>query len=63
MNFTSSSRDEKHCQILKITFVVITTIETYRETFIQPSVRAGGHPGTPGSTGPAVLRELYSVSR
>ena len=31
---TSSSRDEKHCQILKITFVVITTIETYREAFI-----------------------------
>ena len=27
-----------------------------------PSVMAGGHPGTPGSTGPVVLRELYSVS-
>lgn len=29
----------------------------------QMLYRAGGNPGTPGSTGPAVLRELYSVSR
>ena len=57
-------RDEKYCQILKITFVVIHNNRNIPwNLYSEPSVKAGGHPGTPGSTGPAVLRELYSVSR